>query len=56
MTPFEAVYRVPPQNLLMYVPGTSNVQVVDGYLRNRDAILYELRNNLLLAQARMKCQ
>jgi hypothetical protein len=34
MTPFEAVYGVPPPNLLMYVPGTSNVQAVDGYLRN----------------------
>ncbi|KAL9356984.1 hypothetical protein Peur_050237 [Populus x canadensis] len=56
MTPFEAVYGVPPPNFLMYVPGTSNVQVVDGYLRNRDAILCELKKNLSLAQARMKCQ
>jgi len=56
MTPFEAVYGVPPLNLLMYVPGTSNVQAVDGYLRNRDAILCELRKNLSLAQAQMKCQ
>jgi hypothetical protein len=56
MTPFEAVYGVPPPTLLMYVPGTSNVQAVDGYLRNRDAILCELRKNLSLAQARMKCQ
>jgi hypothetical protein len=56
MTPFETVYGVPPLNLLMYVPRTSNVQVVDGYLYNRDAILCELRKNLSLAQARMKCQ
>ena len=56
MTPFEAVYGVPPPNLLMYVPGTYNVQAVDGYLRNRDAILCELRKNLSLAQAWMKCQ
>jgi hypothetical protein len=56
MTPFKVVYGVPPLNLLMYVPGTSNVQVVDGYLRNWDAILYELRKNLSLAQALMKCQ
>ena len=56
MTPFEAVYGVPPPNLLMYVPGTYNVQAVDGYLRNRDAILCELRKNLSLAQVWMKCQ
>jgi hypothetical protein len=56
MTPFEAVYGVPPPNLLMYVPGTSNIQAVDGYLRNRDAILCELRKNPSLAHARMKCQ
>ena len=56
MTPFEAVYGIPPPRLLAYVPGTSHVQAVDEYLRDRDAILRELRHNLLLAQDRMKCQ
>jgi hypothetical protein len=56
MTSFEAVYGVPPPSLLMYVRGTLKVQVVDGYLRDRDAILRELRKNLSLAQERMKCQ
>ena len=56
MTPFEAVYGILPPRLLAYVPGTSRVQAVDEYLRDRDAILRELRYNLLQAQNRMKCQ
>ena len=56
MTPFEVVYGIPPPRLLAYVPGTSHVQAVDENLRDRDAILRELRHNLLLAQDRMKCQ
>ncbi|KAL5544073.1 hypothetical protein UlMin_007857 [Ulmus minor] len=56
MTPFEAVYGIPPPRLLAYVPGTSRVQAVDEYLCDRDAILRDLRHNLLQAQNRMKCQ
>jgi hypothetical protein len=56
MTPFEAVYGVPPPNLLAYIPGTSRIQAVDEYLRDRDTILLELRHNLQLAQNLMKCQ
>jgi hypothetical protein len=56
MTPFEVVYGIPPPDLLAYVPGTSRVQAVDKYLRDRDAILRELHHNLILAQNRMKCQ
>ncbi|XP_068636134.1 uncharacterized protein [Aristolochia californica] len=56
MTPFEAVYGIPPPSLLAYVPSTSHVQAVDEYLCDRDVILHELRRNLLLAQERMKCQ
>ena len=55
LTPFEAVYGIPSPSLLAYVPGTSYVQAVDEYLRDRDAILRELRHNLLLAYDRMKC-
>ena len=46
ITPFEAVYGIPPPNLLTYVPGTSKVQAVDTYLRDRDTILRELKANL----------
>lgn len=55
-TPFEVVYRTTPLILLMYVPGTSRIQTVDECLHDRDAILKELRHNLLLAQNHMKCQ
>lgn len=50
MTPFEAVYGIPPPSLLAYVPGTSRVHAVDEYLRARDTLLRELRHNLSLAQ------
>lgn len=56
LTPFEAVYGTPPPTLLTYVPGTSRIQAVDECLRDRDAILKDLRHNLQLAQNRMKCQ
>ena len=56
MTPFKAVYGISPPHLLTYVPGTSRVQAVDEYLRDRDTILYELRHNLSLARQRMKSQ
>ena len=56
MTPFEAVDGISPPSLLAYIPGTSHVQAIDEYLRDRVAILHELRHNLLLDQDRMKCQ
>ncbi|KAL7096902.1 hypothetical protein ACP275_10G109800 [Erythranthe tilingii] len=56
MTPFQAVYGIPPPSLLDYVPGTSWVQAIDEYLRDRDAILRELKHNLIIARNRMKCK
>jgi hypothetical protein len=56
LTPFKAVYGIPPPTLLTYVPGTSCVQAVDECLHDHDAILKDLRHNLQLAQNRMKCQ
>ena len=49
MTPFEAVYGIPPPSILTYVPGTSRIQAVDEYLCGRDTILSVLRHNLSLA-------
>ena len=49
MTPFEAVYGIPPPSILTYVLGTSHIQAVDEYLRDRDTILSVLRHNLSLA-------
>ena len=56
MSPFEAVYGTPPPNLLSYIPGTTNIQAVDDYLRTREEILRELRHNLIAARDRMKTQ
>ncbi|GKA74164.1 hypothetical protein Tco_0780466 [Tanacetum coccineum] len=56
MTPFEAVYGIPPPNLLTYVPGTCRVQAVDDYLQDRDSIMRELHHNLSTSRNRMKCQ
>lgn len=38
MTPFEALYGVPPPALMGYVPSTTRVAAVDTYLRDRDEI------------------
>jgi hypothetical protein len=54
MTPFEAVYSVPPLRLLCYVPGTTRVEAVDAVLRNCEQILNLLRQNIKHAQQRMK--
>ena len=56
MTPFEAVYGIPPSSLLTYILGTCRVQEVDEYLCDCDTILCELRLKLALAWNRMKCQ
>jgi len=54
MTPFEAVYGVPPPRLLSYVPGTTKVHAVDELLRTREQIFCLLQHNLHQAQQRMK--
>lgn len=48
------MYGIPPPALITYIPGTSRVAAVDTYLHDRDAILLELRSNLLRAQGRMR--
>jgi hypothetical protein len=53
ITPFEAVYGIPPPHPLTYVPGTAKVQAVEEYLQDRDSLLRDLRRNLRLAQERM---
>nr|GEV97192.1 hypothetical protein [Tanacetum cinerariifolium] len=56
MMPFEVMYGRPPPKLLPYVLGTTYVQAVDEYLRDRDELLRQLRASLLAAQHRMKSQ
>ncbi|KAM1840585.1 hypothetical protein ACFX1X_015513 [Malus domestica] len=55
MTIFQAVYGYPPPTVSSYLPGSYLVHLVDVTLRDRDALLRQLRENLHLAQHRM-CQ
>jgi hypothetical protein len=56
MTPFEVVYGQNPPSFLSYLPGASKVQTVDLTLTSREAILRTLKENLVMAQNRMKQQ
>jgi hypothetical protein len=56
MTPFEAVYGQKPPSILSYFPGVSKVQAVDQTLTVREPILCTLKENLVMAQNRMKKQ
>ena len=56
MTPFEGVYGQNPPSVLSYFSGVSKVQAVDLTLTVREAILHTLKNNLVMAQNRMKQQ
>jgi hypothetical protein len=56
MTPFEAVYGQNPPFVLSYLPGVSKVQAVDQTLTVQEAILHTLKENLFMAQNRMKQQ
>eukprot|EP00268_Persea_americana_P064078 TRINITY_DN8393_c1_g1_i1.p2 TRINITY_DN8393_c1_g1~~TRINITY_DN8393_c1_g1_i1.p2 ORF type:complete len:393 (+),score=41.64 TRINITY_DN8393_c1_g1_i1:5704-6882(+) len=54
VSPFEAVYGIPPLHLTLYVSGMTKVAAVDDFLRTHETILKELHRNLLVAQNRMK--
>jgi hypothetical protein len=56
MTPFEAVYGQNPPSFLSYFLGVSKVQVVDQNLTVQEDILRTLKDNLVMAQNRMKQQ
>ena len=56
VTPFEALYGYPPPRLLDYIPGTTSVEAVNDHLQKRQQIMSLLKQNLLLAQERMKIQ
>lgn len=56
VTPFEALYGIPPPSLLQYVTGTTNNEAVDAELRSREEILSILKKNLIAAQNQMKRQ
>ena len=54
MTPFEVVYGQKPPSVLSYLQSASKVQAVDLTLIAREAILCTLKENLVMAQNRMK--
>ncbi|GJR96491.1 ty3-gypsy retrotransposon protein [Tanacetum coccineum] len=54
MTPYQALYGKVPMDVVPYPPGTSKVAVVDDALCERDALLRQLRDNLLAAKNRME--
>jgi len=43
VSPFEAVYGVPPPSMTSYIPGTTKIQAVDKLLHTRELILRDLR-------------
>jgi hypothetical protein len=56
MTPFEAVYGQKPPSVLSYLPRCLEGPGVDLTLTAREAILHTLKENLVMAQNRMKQQ
>jgi len=53
-TPFEVLYNQEPPIHLPYLPGESSHKEVDRALQRREAMLKQVRQNLLKAQDRMK--
>ena len=56
MTPFQALYGIPPPIHIPYLPGDSPIAVVDQMLREKEEMLKVLKFQLLKSQARMKSQ
>lgn len=56
LTPFEVLYGRPPPNLRAYVAGTTAVASMDESLTRRRQTLSLIRENLKLAQLRIKSQ
>ncbi|GJR36746.1 transposon ty3-G gag-pol polyprotein, partial [Tanacetum coccineum] len=54
LSPFQVVYGRLPPRVLPYIPGTTKVDAVGGYLQDRDELLKTLRHNLFEARNRMK--
>jgi len=54
MTPYEVVYGQQSPSVISCLPGTSKVQAMDSLLYNRDVTLSALKDNLAMAQNRMK--
>ncbi|WCJ21035.1 hypothetical protein M5689_003225 [Euphorbia peplus] len=56
MTPFEAVYGIPPPLHIPYFLGDSKIESVDQLLKDRETALEVMKHQLRRAQNRMKQQ
>ena len=56
LTPFDALYGTHSPKLLDYIPGATQVVVVDQLLKTRQDLISVLKQNLVSAQAKMKSQ
>lgn len=56
LTPYEVVYNQPPPLHLPYLAGESTMAAVDRSLQRREAMIKEIKIQLLKAQNRMKTQ
>jgi len=56
MTPYEVVYGQNHPLMTSYIPGTSKVHDVYRMLHTREAIIYILKDNLVMEQNWMKQQ
>lgn len=54
ITPFEALYGYPPQQLALGSVPKSQVEAVDAFMKDRQVTLTQLKTNLVKAQERMK--
>lgn len=54
MSPFQVLYGREPPHLLRVGQGTTKVDSLDEWLQERDAVLDELKYNLMRAQQHMK--
>ena len=55
-TPFKALYGRDPPPLVKFIPGSTSVSSLEDQLQERDAILDDLKLQLIKAQQRMKLQ
>lgn len=54
MKPYEVMYGKKIFSVVSYVLGTSKVDALDNTLHNKESILRTLKDNLVMAQNRMK--
>jgi len=54
MSPYEVTFGKRPPNIPQYIARTSNVDIVDEILVNREVMFASLRKKLLKAQQTMK--